>query len=232
MKKYFVGIFCAAAVSTQAAPAWPQFRGPNATGFSEDARPPAKFGPKENVAWQADLPGSPSSPIISGEHLFLTTFSDGKLQVRSYNTANGALRWTKEVRAPKLEEFHNAEGSPAASTPATDGERVVSYFGSAGLICHDFSGKVLWSYPLPPANTRGNFGSGTSPIIHEGKVILNRDVAENSFLLAVDLNTGKKNVGDAASWRADKLRFAGRLEERDRRCRRALHARIFSERRR
>ena len=118
MKKSFVGILCAAAVSSQGAPAWPQFRGPNATGVSETAKPPAKFGPKENVAWQIDVAGSPSSPIVSGEHLFVTTFSEGKLQVRAYDIAEGALRWTKDVPAAKLEEFHNSEGSPAASTPA------------------------------------------------------------------------------------------------------------------
>lgn len=180
------------ALSLQAAPAWPQFRGPNATGVSETAKPPTKFGPQENVLWQADVPASPSSPVISGEHLFLTTFTDGKLQVRSYNTTDGKLRWSKDIPATKLEEYNAAEGSPAAGSPATDGERVVSYFGSVGLVAHDFAGNQLWRYDLPVAETRGGFGSGTSPIIHDGKVILNRDVAEGSSLIAVDLKSGKK----------------------------------------
>src|SRR5258708_38001895 len=85
------------------------------------------------------------------------------------------------------------QGVPAASTPATDGRRVVSYFGSFGLICHDFEGKELWRHPLHLAMSGGGFGTGTSPIIAHNRVLLNRDQDENSSLLAVDLVTGDKS---------------------------------------
>src|SRR5207249_11502552 len=96
------------------------------------------------------------------------------------------------LKVEKLETFHRTEGSPAASTPVTDGRSVVSYFGSFGLISHDFKGKELWRHALPVADSGGGFGSGTSPIIVGDLVILNRDQTENSSLLAVDLRTGKK----------------------------------------
>src|SRR4029077_11879982 len=105
---------------------------------------------------------------------------------------DGKLLWKQDAKAETLEEFHTTEGSPAASTPATDGARVVSYFGSCGLICYDFMGKELWRHPLPVARTAGSFGSGGSPCIAGDLVLVNRDQVTNSSLLAVDLRTGKK----------------------------------------
>src|SRR6267142_2292524 len=80
---------------------------------------------------------------------------------------------------------------PAASTPVTDGKRVVSYFGSIGLVCYDFKGKELWRFPLPVALSGGSYGSGTSPIIVGKRVILSRDQDIGSSLLAIDLGSGK-----------------------------------------
>src|SRR5215207_9815491 len=161
--------------TAHAAPAWPQFRGPNATGVAEDSKPPGKFGPTEDVLWQIDLPYSPSSPCIWEDHIFVTTFDQGKLQVRDYRRSDGENRWARGFSAPVLEEFNKDEGSPAASTPATDGRVVVTYFGSFGLVCQTLNGAVVWTKSMPAARTAGAFGSGTSPIIVSNKVILNRD---------------------------------------------------------
>ena len=73
-----------------------------------------------------------------------------------------------------------------------DGKHVVSYFGSCGLVCYDFKGKERWRHPLPVAQTAGSFGSGTSPVLAEGLVLVNRDQVRNCSLVAVDLKTGKK----------------------------------------
>jgi len=118
---------------------WPQFRGPNSSGISEKAKPPISIGPTNGVLWQVEVPWSPSSPCVWGDRIFLTTFERGELQTRSYARKDGKLLWTRSIKPEKLESFHNSEGSPAASTPATDGQRVVSYFGSAGFVCHDFN---------------------------------------------------------------------------------------------
>jgi outer membrane protein assembly factor BamB len=178
--------------AAEAAPAWPQFRGPNATGVAPDAKPPQKFGPNENVLWQIDLPYAPSSPCIWGDHVFVTTYDQGKLQVRDYQRSDGENRWARGFTVPTLEEFHSTEGSPAASTPATDGRVVVTYFGSFGLVCQAFNGTEIWRHAMPPAMTAGGFGSGTSPIILGDKVILNRDQQGNSWIAAFDLKSGKK----------------------------------------
>lgn len=170
---------------------WPQFRGPNGSGLATGTKVPTHISPTNGVLWKIEVPWSPSSPCVWGDRIFLTTFSEGQLQTRCYDARNGQLLWGKGLAPDKLETFHNTEGSPAASTPATDGRRVVSYFGSFGLVCHDLKGKELWRHPLPLAMSGGGFGSGTSPVILGKLVVLNRDQNENSSLLAVDLVTGK-----------------------------------------
>src|SRR5207245_683045 len=114
-------------------PAWPQFRGPAGSGVAaEAARPPIRIGPDKNVKWKTAVPAGASSPVISGDRLFLTGFEDGKLLTLAYRLTDGAELWRKEALAAKVEPFEKKEGSPAASTPATDGERLVVYFGSYG----------------------------------------------------------------------------------------------------
>ena len=105
------------------APNWPQFRGPNGAGVSADAKPPVKISPTENVLWSIEVPWSPSSPSIWGGQIFLTTFHDGQLETRSHDRADGHLLWAKGIKPESVEVFHGTDGSPAASTPATDGDR-------------------------------------------------------------------------------------------------------------
>ncbi len=188
-----LGLVAAASLSADDARAhWPQFRGANASGLSAGAKPPVKVGPGESVAWSIDVPWSPSSPAIWGERLFLTTYRDGQLETRCHDRSDGKLRWARGVKPESVEDFHRSDGSPAASSPATDGSHVVSYFGSFGLICHDMDGKELWRLPLPLALSAGQYGSGTSPIIVNHTVVLCRDLYRFSSLLAVEVRTGKK----------------------------------------
>jgi outer membrane protein assembly factor BamB len=188
------GIAAVAGVATSswAADEWPMFRGPNGSGVSETAKPPVEFGPEKNVLWKAEVPWSPSSPCVSHDRIFLTTFSEGGLQTRCYSGSNGNLVWAKTAKPAQVEEYHTSDGSPASSTPATDGRVVVSYFGSLGVLAYSIDGSELWRYDLPLAQTMGGYGSGTSPLIAGDRVIINRDVQTNSSLICLNLKTGKK----------------------------------------
>src|SRR5438477_13173027 len=77
---------------------WPQFRGPNCSGVAEKAKPPVTIGTNQGVIWKVEVPWSPSSPCVSGDSIFLTTFSDGELQTRGYSRRNGKLLWTGGVK--------------------------------------------------------------------------------------------------------------------------------------
>jgi outer membrane protein assembly factor BamB len=177
---------------------WPQFRGPAASGVADDQKPPVKFGPNQNLAWKVSVPPGASSPIVVGDKIFLTAFEDGKLLTLCYSRTDGKELWRADAKAKKIEDFHAVEGSPAASTPASDGKKVVVYFGSCGLICYDFTGKEEWRFDLPTAETDGRFGSGVSPVIADGLVLLARDLVKDSALYAVDLASGSQK------WKAER----------------------------
>ncbi len=185
-----LGVFAAVGLGADGPLAWPQFRGPGGSGLADDQKPPVEFGPDKNVKWKVAVPSGSSSPVVAGDKLVLTAFDGGKLYTIAYDRADGKEAWRAEAPAKHIEAFHKTEGSPAASTPATDGERVVSYFGSCGLFCYDLSGKELWKYEMPAAATVGDFGSGTSPVLADGLVVLVRDEPKGSKILALDAAKG------------------------------------------
>lgn len=172
--------------------AWPQFRGPNGSGVAEGQKPVTEFGPEKNVLWQVAVPAGASSPVIAGDRIFLTGYEGKKLLTFCVSRKDGKEVWRVEAPAKEIERFHEVEGSPAASSVATDGERVVVYFGSCGLLCYDVNGKELWRVEMPVAETNNDFGTGTSPILEGGRIYLARDVAKGSALFCFDAKSGKE----------------------------------------
>jgi len=169
---------------------WPRFRGPNGSGVADDQTPCVRLGPETNVKWKVPVPSGLSSPIVAGENVVLTAFDAGKLYTIAYRRSDGTEAWRSAAPAKQIEQYLKNEGSPAASTPATDGQRIVSYFGSCGLVCYDMAGKELWTFALPTATTWANFGSGVSPILADGLVILVRDELKGSRIVALDAASG------------------------------------------
>ena len=132
-----------------------------------------------------------SSPCVVGNSIYLTTYDAGakQLELVSINKSNGETNWRRTINAPKIEKGHPSF-SPASSTPACDGERVVAYFGSFGLVCFSVGGEKQWEIPMPL--TKSYSGNATSPVIVGDSVVLYRGNYVDHFLLAVDKRTGKE----------------------------------------
>jgi outer membrane protein assembly factor BamB len=168
---------------------WPQFRGPGGLGTPDVDRPlPDEIGPKQNVGWKVPLPPGHSSPVVLGDRIYLTAVRDRKLLTLALDRASGKQLWQAEAPSRTLEKIH-AIGSHAQATPVADGERVISFFGSCGLLCYSTSGKRLWHLPLGPF--KNDLGAGSSPVLVGDLVILNQDHDIDSFLLAVNKRSGK-----------------------------------------
>jgi outer membrane protein assembly factor BamB len=182
---------CATAGQAGEGSAWPQFRGPGGSGVADGQKPPVEFGPARNLKWKVPAPGGLSSPIAAGDKLVITAFEGGKLYTVAYDRASGKEAWRREAPAKQVEAYFKKGGSPAASTPATDGERVFAFFGSCGVVCYDLAGKELWKFKLPTAVTAGGFGTGSSPIVTAGTVVVVRDELKGSKIIALDAATGK-----------------------------------------
>ena len=174
---------------------WPQFRGPNSSGIGE-GRPPVQFGPEKSVRWKTPVGSGLSSPVVWGERIFLTEFdrNSKELATLCIGRRTGKILWRRAVAPGAIEPVH-AISSPAAPTPATDGERVYIYFGSYGLICYDLDGNLKWQRRLPiPENP---YGAASSPIVAGDFLILNHQ-GKDAYLLALNRRDG------STAWKTDR----------------------------
>ena len=167
---------------------WPQFRGPSFGVAAETDKPPTRFDADTNVVWKTHVPHGASSPVIWDDYLFITGVDGDKLGTFALRRSDGALRWERTLEVERFEPMYSDVATPAASTPVTDGKTVYVYFGSFGLIAYDFEGEEQWRKPMPVAITE--FGSGTSPLLHDGVLLLNRDQDENASVMAVSAESG------------------------------------------
>jgi outer membrane protein assembly factor BamB len=180
-------------------PAWPQFRGHNASGHpAVDRRLPPKIAPDASVVWKIDLPPGHSSPVVFGDRIYLTAIHDGRLLTLALDRGTGAVLWERDAPHDAVEQIHQI-GSVVQSSPATDGEHVVSFFGSCGLFCYAADGTFLWQRPMGPF--KNGFGAGSSPIIVDDRVILSQDHDTDSFIAAYDIDTG------STLWETDRSEF-------------------------
>ena len=171
---------------------WTRFRGPNGTGVATSANVPVEFGPEKNVAWKTPLPPGHSSPVLTGDRIFLTAHTDDKntykLLVLCLDRKSGALLWQREVPRVQKGRLQNVNG-PASPSPVTDGANVYVFFQEFGLIAFDAAGVEKWRRPMGPFSMF--YGFGASPILVDDLLILAVDQDIDSYLIAIDKNTGK-----------------------------------------
>ncbi len=174
-----------------------------------------------NVRWHTPIPGlAHSSPIAWGDRIYVATAVSGKeaeLKVGLYGNidsvnesdvqewrllaldiSTGRIVWdtlaTKGV--PRVKRHTKA--SHCNSTPATDGRHIAAIFGSEGLFCFDVNGRMLWKKDLGPMDSgyfmvpTAQWGFGSSPVLHDGKVVVLCDVQKDSYLAAFDVADGRE----------------------------------------
>ena len=213
---------------------WPQWRGPEATGVAPTGNPPIEWSETKNVKWKIEIPGKGhATPIIWKDKVFILTAieTDQKIEeeeqeveettrrrgpptlkaesilkfvVMAINRADGAVIWEQTVRkeAP-VDGTHNL-GTWASNSPVTDGKHLYAYFGSRGLYCLDFDGKLLWERDFGQMVKKMSFGEGSSPALYKDKIVILWDHEGDSFLYILDKINGKDILrisrDEASSW--------------------------------
>ena len=203
---------------------WSSFRGPNASGIADGLELPLEWDAPsgKNIAWATPIDGlGHSSPVVWNDRVFLTTAVsddpesifipglDGRIDRRSDTSLHsfrvvsldrhtGKILWEREAHRGTPKVQRHRKNSYASPTPATDGERIIAYFGSEGVYAYDFEGNALWKRDLGVVDSGASYddtydwGPASSPVIHDGKVFLLVDQQEGrSFLAAFDAATGE-----------------------------------------
>ena len=112
--------------------------------------------------------------------------------VLAFERASGASAWERRVNTAMPHQGTHPDGSYAAPTMVTDGERVYASFGSFGLYALSLAGEVLWSKDLGDLTIQNGFGEGSSPVLCGDLLIQNWDHEGDSFLVAMDKRTGEE----------------------------------------
>jgi outer membrane protein assembly factor BamB len=173
---------------------WPRFRGPSGQGQTNEKSLPTIWDKDgRNIVWRTKVTGfGNSSPVVWGEQIFLTS-SDAKGTERylhCFDRSTGSMRWSKQVPPRPSEPAVRDKNGYASSTPVTDGERVIAFLGTCGLVCYDFGGNLLWQYDAFKIKT--GHGPGSSPVLYKNLVILAQDQNQaDSIFIALDKRTGK-----------------------------------------
>lgn len=192
---------------------WPQFRGPGGLAISPAKGLPVSWSGR-NLLWKTPLPGAgSSSPIVVGDRVFLTSYSGygvpgegqgdvNRLQrhVLCVDASSGRILWKKDLPAKLPESPTVREHGYAASTPASDGQRLYVFFGKSGVFAFDLQGKQLWQADV--GTQFHGWGSAASPVLYKNLVIVNACV-ESESLVALDKNTGRLKwhaAGIKESW--------------------------------
>jgi outer membrane protein assembly factor BamB len=176
----------------------------------------------DNIEWKTPVPGlAHSSPIIWENRIFITTAVSEKknpeLKTGLYGSINpveddavyqwkvycldkktGKILWEKTAHkgVPKVKRHPMA--THANSTAATDGFYVVAFFGSEGLYCYDLDGNLVWKKDFGVLNSAffsvpdAQWGFASSPVIHDGVIVVQCDALNTAFLAALDIKTGKE----------------------------------------
>jgi len=239
----YLSLACEAAAAN-----WPQFRGPQASGVDSSAPAPIHWDidKGQNVLWRAPIPGlAHSSPILWGDRVYVATAvapGKAKLKVGLYgdiepagnegpqqwrllalDKATGKVAWnTLGHEGPPRSQRH-PKASHCNVTPATDGRRIVTIFGSEGLFCVDMAGKLMWHKDLGPMDSgyyqvpSAQWGFASSPVLHEDKVVVVCDVQKDSFIAVYALLDGKQlwrtPRTDVPSWATPTIVAVGTQKE-------------------
>jgi len=175
---------------------WPNFRGPEARGFSDIALPDEAWQEQPQFAWTAELPGrGPSSPVLVGGRVFVTSSwgtPQDHLCVLAFDAATGRELWRREFWATGRTLTHPFS-AVAAPTPASDGKRIFAFYSSNDLVCLDLDGNLLWyrglAHDWPKAGN--DPGMGSSPVVVADTVVVQVENQGDSFAIGIDVTNGE-----------------------------------------
>jgi outer membrane protein assembly factor BamB len=226
---------------------WPSYRGYFASGIMNGANLPDSFNVESsyNIKWNIEVPGlGLSCPVIWDDRIYITTAvssedkegyrtglygdiapvedsSEHRWIVYCIDKESGSVMWEREAYKGVPMVKRHPKSSHANTTVATNGEKVVVFFGSEGLYCYDREGTLQWKRDFGLINAAWHIVESaewefcSSPVIFRDKVIIQVDALNTAFVAVLDLESGntlwKKDRDEIPGWCTPNVYFQGDL---------------------
>ncbi len=177
---------------------WRSWRGPSGKGIAENQTPVTTWSETENVLWKIAIPGrGHSSPIVHENLIFLTT-SDVKAQTQSVicvDRDKHEIAWQKVVNEGNFNPKIYPTNTHASPTMACDGKRVYAMFNNNNqnqVTALDLEGNILWQTYVAKYVTQYPFGSGSSPILHNGLLYVPNEANRECAIIVLNPENGEE----------------------------------------
>ena len=119
--------------------------------------------------------------------------SELRYMLYALDAKTGNVKWEREAIKTVPAAGRHRKNTYASETPFTDGERIYASFGqNVGLFVFSMDGKPLWKKQWAPQQIYLDFGTASSPVVHDGRVYLLHDSEQQSYITALDAKTGEE----------------------------------------
>ncbi len=175
----------------------------------------------DNILWRTPIPGlGHSSPVIWSQRIFVTSavssrgnatfrpglYGDGdasddrsrhKWMLYALDKRSGRIVWERVAFEGEPVDARHIKSTYASATPVTDGRIVLAWFGSQGVYAYDIEGNFRWKVDLGHIHLGAydiptfEWGPASSPILWNGLAILQVDTHADSFVIALNAETGE-----------------------------------------
>ena len=119
--------------------------------------------------------------------------SELRYMLYALDAKTGKVKWEREAIKTLPFGGRHRKNTYASETPFTDGERIYASFGqNVGVFCYSMDGKLLWKKQWQQQPIYLDFGTASSPVVHDGRVFLLHDNEKASYITALDAKTGNE----------------------------------------
>lgn len=187
---------------------WPQAAGPN-HDYQVNGTATTQFSVtrNQNVLWRTSLPNTgESTPVISNGRIFLTCHTPMTADAEPgrdilgmcFHAKTGKELWRRKLPASRVTDMASGFSDNTAASPVTDGKHVCFVNVGGSIRTYDFDGTLIWEYDWVPFGR--HHARQQEPILHDGKVIMLKTVAEDLPVTATT-KAGAKPLGrDLKYW--------------------------------
>ena len=196
------------ALAGQAWGDWPQAAGPH-HDYQASGRAVTAFSVARNqhVRWRVSLPNTgESTPVVANGRIFVTCHAPMKADAEfgreilgiCFDSQSGQELWRRKIPGSRSTDMASGFSDNTAASPVTDGKHVCFVNVGGSIRTFDLEGRLIWKHDWVPFGR--HHARQQEPILHAGKVILLKTVAEG-LPVSATTKPGAKPLGrDRKYW--------------------------------